>query len=133
MSSRTNISSGSYLEPQIGFSRAVRIGNTVAIGGTAPISADGGTDCVGDVYGQTKRCLEIALTALTDAGGTPADTIRTRIILTDITTWKDAARAHAEVFTDIRPVTTVMEVTGFVVSDWLVEIELDAVLKDTQA
>lgn len=131
MSARLNISSGSYLEPQIGFSRAVRIGNTIAIGGTAPIAADGRTDCPGDVYGQTKRCLEIALTALTDAGGTAEDTIRTRIILTDITTWKDAARAHAEVFTDIRPVTTVVEVTGFVVSDWLVEIELDAVLKDS--
>ncbi|QXT38859.1 RidA family protein [Gymnodinialimonas ceratoperidinii] len=128
--SRQNISSGSYLEPQIGFSRAVRIGNTVAIGGTAPIAAEGGTDCVGDVYGQTKRCLEIALAALSSAGGTAQDVIRTRIILTDIRTYKDAARAHAEVFTDIRPVTTVMEVSAFVDPDWLVEIELDAILKD---
>jgi enamine deaminase RidA (YjgF/YER057c/UK114 family) len=128
--SRSNISSGSYLEPQIGFSRAVRIGNMVAVGGTAPIAAQGGTDCVGDVYGQTKRCLDIALAALNEAGGTASDVIRTRIILTDITTFKDAARAHAEVFTDIRPVTTVMEVSAFVDPDWLVEIELDAILKD---
>lgn len=127
---RQNISSGSYLEPQIGFSRAVRIGNTVAIGGTAPIAAQGGTDCIGDVYGQTKRCFEIALTALTDAGGTAKDVIRTRMILADIKTFADAARAHAEVFTDIRPVTTVMEVSAFVDPDWLVEIELDAILKD---
>lgn len=127
---RRNISSGSYLEPQIGFSRAVRIGNTVAIGGTAPIATGGGTDCIGDAYGQTKRCLDIALAALAEAGGTPADVIRTRIILTDITTFKDAARAHAEVFTDIRPVTTVMAITAFVDPDWLVEIELDAILKD---
>lgn len=127
---RQNISSGSYLEPQIGFSRAVRIGNAVAIGGTAPIAAGGGTDCIGDVYGQTKRCLEIALTALTDAGGSATDVIRTRIILTDIKIFADAARAHAEVFTDIRPVTTVMEVSAFVDPDWLVEIELDAILKD---
>ncbi len=130
--SRDNISSGSYLEPQIGFSRAVRIGNAVAIGGTAPIAAVGGTDCVGDVYGQTRRCLDIALTALAEAGGAPADVIRTRILLTDIATWNDAARAHAEVFTDIRPVTTVMEVSRFVDPDWLVEIEIDAILKDKE-
>lgn len=130
MSTRQNISSGSYLEPQIGFSRAVRIGNTLAIGGTAPIAAQGGTDCIGDVYGQTKRCLEIALMALTHAGGTAEDTIRTRIILTDINDFAEAARAHAEVFTDIRPVTTVMAVTAFVDPDWLVEIELDAILAE---
>lgn len=127
---RRNFSSGSYLEPQIGFSRAVRIGNTVAIGGTAPIAAQGGTDCIGDVYGQTKRCLEIALTALASAGGTAQDVIRTRIILTEINTFDQAARAHAEVFTDIRPVTTVMEVSAFVDPDWLVEIELDAILAE---
>ncbi len=130
--SRANISSGSYLEPQIGFSRAVRIGHSIAIGGTAPIAAGGGTDCIGDVHGQTRRCLDIALTALAEAGGGPEDVIRTRIILTDIATWEDAARAHAEVFTDIRPVTTVMEVSRFVDPDWLVEIEIDAILKDKE-
>lgn len=127
---RRNISSGSYLEPKIGFSRAVRIGDMVAVGGTAPIAAGGGTDCIGDAYGQTQRCLEIALTALAEAGGVPEDVIRTRIILTDITTFDAAARAHAEVFSDIRPVTTVMEVSAFVDPDWLVEIELDAIVKD---
>lgn len=128
--SRQTISSGSYLEPQIGFSRAVRIGDMIAVGGTAPIAEGGGTDCIGDVYGQTKRCLEIALTALTSAGGAAKDVIRTRIILTDINTFAEAARAHAEVFADIRPVTTVMAVTAFVDPDWLVEIELDAVSED---
>lgn len=128
---RQNVSSGSYLEPQIGFSRAVRIGNTIAIGGTAPIAAQGGTDCIGDVFGQTKRCLDIALHALAQAGGAPQDVIRTRIILTDISTFEQAARAHAEVFADIRPVTTVMQVSAFVDPDWLVEIELDALLKDS--
>lgn len=127
---RQNISSGSYLEPQIGFSRAVRIGPHVAIGGTAPIAPEGGTACIGDAYGQTKRCLDIALKALAEAGGTAHDTIRTRIILTDIKHVPDAARAHAEVFSDIRPVTTVLAVTAFVDPDWLVEIELDAILKD---
>jgi enamine deaminase RidA (YjgF/YER057c/UK114 family) len=130
---RQNLSSGSYLEPVIGFSRAVRIGNTVAIGGTAPIAAGGGTASVGDVHGQTLRCLEIALDALARAGGRPQDVIRSRIILTDIALWQDAARAHGSVFGEIRPVTTLMAVSGFVDPDWLVEIELDAVLEGETA
>ena len=130
---RLNLSSGSYLEPVIGFSRAVRIGNTVAIGGTAPIAAGGGTASVGDVHGQTLRCLEIAIDALARAGGRPQDVIRSRIILTDIALWEEAARAHGAVFGEIRPVTTVMAVSSFVDPDWLVEIELDAVLEGEPA
>ncbi|UUX50131.1 RidA family protein [Nisaea acidiphila] len=124
---RKLVSSGSYLEPEIGFSRAVRSGNFIAIAGTAPIGADGKTDGVGDVYRQTVRCLEIIRKAIEDAGGSMEDVVRTRIMLTDAKTWKEAARAHGEVFADIRPVTTVMEVSGFVDPDWLVELEVDAV------
>jgi enamine deaminase RidA (YjgF/YER057c/UK114 family) len=125
---RTLVSSGSYLEPEIGFSRAVRIGNTVAVAGTAPIAAGGGTDGVGDVYRQTVRCLEIIEAALAEAGASLDDVIRTRIMLTDVSLWKDAARAHGEVFSAIRPVCTVVEVSGFVDPDWLVELEVDAVI-----
>jgi enamine deaminase RidA (YjgF/YER057c/UK114 family) len=128
MSGRTLISSGSYLEPVIGFSRAVRVGNIVSVGGTAPIAAGGGTAAKGDVYGQTKRCLEIIEQALRDAGSRLEDVTRTRIILTDIARWEDAARAHAEAFGSIRPVTTTMAVTAFVDPDWLVELEVDAVI-----
>ena len=128
MSGRTLISSGSCLEPVIGFSRAVRVGNIVSVGGTAPIAATGGTAAKGDVYGQTKRCLEIIEKALTDAGARLEDVTRTRIILTDIALWKEAARAHAEAFGTIRPVTTTMAVSAFVDPDWLVEIEVDAVI-----
>jgi enamine deaminase RidA (YjgF/YER057c/UK114 family) len=128
MSDRTLVSSGSYLEPVIGFSRAVRVGNIIVVGGTAPIRAEGGTAAIGDVYGQTKRCLEIVEKAIRDAGGTLENVTRTRIILTDIALWKDAARAHAEAFGAIRPVTTLMQVTAFVDPDWLVEIEAEAVL-----
>lgn len=128
--SRKLVSSGSYLEPVIGFSRAVRVGNIVVVGGTAPIKAEGGTAAVGDVYGQTKRCLEIVAKAFADAGARLEDVTRTRIILTDIALWKDAARAHAEVFGVIRPVTTLMQVTAFVDPDWLVEIEAEAVIAD---
>ena len=128
--SRQLVSSGSYLEPVIGFSRAVRVGNIVVVGGTAPIKSGGGTAAIGDVYGQTSRCLEIVAKAFADAGARLEDVTRTRIILTDIALWKDAARAHAEVFGVIRPVTTLMQVTAFVDPDWLVEIEAEAVIPD---
>ncbi|MDC9822412.1 RidA family protein [Devosia sp. ZB163] len=127
---RQLVSSGSYLEPVIGFSRAVRVGNIVVVGGTAPIKAGGGTAAVGDAYGQTKRCLEIVSKALADAGARIEDVTRTRIILTDIALWQEAARAHAEVFGVIRPVTTLMQVTAFVDPDWLVEIEAEAVVAE---
>jgi enamine deaminase RidA (YjgF/YER057c/UK114 family) len=126
--SRQLISSGSYLEPIIGFSRAVRVGNMVVVGGTAPIRAEGGTAAIGDVYGQTRRCLEIVAKALADAGAGLEHVTRTRIILTDIALWQDAARAHAEVFGTIRPVTTLMQVSAFVDPDWLVEIEAEAII-----
>ncbi|MDB5506927.1 MAG: Endoribonuclease [Devosia sp.] len=125
---RTLVSSGSYLEPIIGFSRAVRTGNVIVVGGTAPIRAEGGTAAIGDVYAQTRRCLEIVEKAIVDAGGRMADVVRTRIILTDISLWRDAARAHAECFAEIRPVTTLMQVTAFIDPDWLVEIEAEAII-----
>lgn len=130
MSKRTLVSSGSYLEPIIGFSRAVRVCNIIAIGGTAPIAAGGGTAAKGDVYGQAKRVFEIIGKALADAGAGFEYVTRTRVILTDIKLWDDAAKAHAEIFKDIRPVTTVVAVTAFVDPDWLIEIEVDAVVPD---
>lgn len=125
---RVLVSSGSYLEPVIGFSRAVRVGNHIVVGGTAPIRAEGGTAAPGDAYGQTVRCLEIVRKAIEDAGGRLEHVTRTRILLTDIGLWQDAARAHAELFGTIRPVTTVMQVSAFVDPDWLVEIEAEAIL-----
>lgn len=125
---RRTVSSGSYLEPQIGFSRAVRVGNVVSVAGTAPIAAGGGTDGTGDVHRQTRRCLEIVAEALRQAGAGLGDVTRTRIMLTDIATWKDAARAHGEVFADIRPACTFVEVSRFIDPDWLVEVEADAVI-----
>lgn len=124
---RSHISSGSPLEPRIGFSRAVRIGNLVAISGTAPIAADGSVAARGDVYGQTKRCLEVISKAVSDAGLTMNDVIRTRVMLTDISRWEEAARAHGEVFSKIAPACTFVEVKGFINPEWLVEIEADCV------
>ena len=128
MTDRKLVSSGSYLEPIIGFSRAVRVGNTISVGGTAPIAAGGGTAAKGDVYGQARRCFEIIGKALADAGARFEHVTRTRILLTDMALWDAAAKAHAENFADIRPVTTVMAVKGFVDPDWLIEIEVDAIV-----
>ena len=125
---RINVSSGSPYEKPIGFSRATRIGNVIAVAGTAPIAADGTTACPGDVYGQTRRCLEIMQKAIEDAGGKLENVIRTRIMLTDTSTWEDAARAHGEFFTDIRPACTFLEVSGLIKKDWLVETEADCIL-----
>jgi enamine deaminase RidA (YjgF/YER057c/UK114 family) len=126
---RTLISSGSPLEPEIGFSRAVRVGNLLAIAGTAPIASDGSVAAPGDVYGQTKRCIEIIATAIRDAGLSMDDVIRTRIMLTDIETWRDAARAHGESFAAIKPVCTFIEVPRFIDPGWLVEIEADCAVQ----
>lgn len=129
---RNSVSSGSYLEPILGFTRAVRVGPHISVAGTAPIRAEGGTAAKGDVYGQTIRCLEIIEKAVVDAGGTRADIVRTRILLTDISAWKEAGRAHGEYFGAIRPATTLMQVTAFVDPDWLVELEADAIVADAR-
>ena len=111
---RTKISSGSPFEEPIGFSRAVRIGNVIAVSGTAPIKPDGSTFAPGDVYQQTKYCIEIMKRAIEDAGGHIDNILRTRIFLRDISSWKEVAKAHGEFFSKIRPASTFVEVTGLV-------------------
>jgi enamine deaminase RidA (YjgF/YER057c/UK114 family) len=128
MTQRKLVSSGSPLEPEIGFSRAVRVGSHIAIAGTAPIGPDGKAAHKGDVYSQTKLCIEIAGKAIKDAGGSLDHVVRTRIMLTDIGQWKEAARAHGEVFGEIRPVCTFVQVSRFIDPEWLVEIEADCVV-----
>lgn len=126
---RQLISSGSPFEKPIGFSRAVRIGNTIAVSGTAPIAPGGGSAYPGDLYRQTLTCIEIIKDAIERAGGSLSDVVRTRIMLTDIDRWQDAAKAHGEYFGEIRPASTIVEVSRFLDADWLVEIEADAVVE----
>lgn len=121
---RLLVSSGSPFEGEIGFSRAVRVGNIIEVAGTAPV----GANAPGDVYAQTKRCLEIIAKAIADAGGDVKHVVRTRIMLTDMLSWKDAARAHGEMFADIRPGCTFVQVSGFIDPEWLVEIEATAII-----
>jgi enamine deaminase RidA (YjgF/YER057c/UK114 family) len=130
---RQRVSSGSPFEPTIGFSRAVRVGPWIAVAGTAPIAPDGSAAHPGDVHAQTRRCLEIMLRAIEEAGGTAESVIRTRILLVDIDTWRDAARAHGEVFGEIRPACTFVEISRLIDPAWLVETEADACVDEAPA
>lgn len=127
---RKLVSSGSPYEKPIGFSRAVRVGNSIFVSGTAPVGADGATVGVGDAQAQATRCLEIIADALKEAGATMEHVVRTRMFMTDAKLWEDVGRAHGKVFGDIRPAATMVEVSALLDPDWLVEIEADAMIGD---
>ena len=127
---RELISNGNPMESVVGFSRAVRVGPYISIGGTAPVGPDGKTGGVGDVGAQTRRCIEIIRDALERAGSGLHDVVRTRVILTDIDRWKEAIDVRKDYFADVRPVDTIMAVTRFVNPEWLVELEVDAVIEN---
>jgi enamine deaminase RidA (YjgF/YER057c/UK114 family) len=124
---RRRIASGSPFEPVIGFSRAVVDGRHVTISGTAPVMPDG-ADPPPDAYGQTRRVLEIILAALAEAGAGPEHVIRTRTYLTNADDWQDVGRAHGEIFSEIRPASTMVVVSAFLDPRWVVEMEADALL-----
>ena len=126
MTDRILISSGSPYEGSIGFSRAVRIGQRVAVSGTGPIAEDGSTAFPDSPAEQTKRCLEIIKKAIEEAGGSLSDVYRTRIYVTDVAKWEEIGHAHGEFFAQIRPAATMVEVNRLVRDDWWVEIEADA-------
>ena len=127
---RKLVSSGSPYEPRIGFSRAVRVGRYLAVAGTAPVAPDGGVAAPGDMYGQTRRCLEIIAQAVKEAGLGLDSVVRPRVMLTDIRRWEEAARAHGEFFSAVRPACTFVEVKALIDPGWLVEIEADCVAAD---
>ena len=116
------------MEEIVGFSRAVRVGSFIAVGGTAPVDANGKTVGVGDVFAQTTRCFEIIQAALEEAGSGLHDLVRTRVILTNIDDWKQAIEARKAFCREARPVDTIMAIERFVNPEWLVEIEVDAVV-----
>jgi len=130
MSQRRSVSSGSPYEPIVGISRAVRIGNIVAVAGTAPLGPNGKTVGIGDAQAQARRCFEISRAALEQLGARLEDVVRTRILLTRIEDWNGVAKVHGEIFRDIRPVNTIMQVSRFVDPDWLIETEVDAVVNE---
>ncbi len=127
---RKLISSGSPYEPKIGISRAARVGNIIAVSGTAPLGPDGRTLGVGDAEAQARRCLEIIAGDLEKAGASLRHVIRTRTLLVRIEDWEAVAAVHGEFFGEIRPANTIMQVSRFIDPDWLVELEADAIVDD---
>jgi enamine deaminase RidA (YjgF/YER057c/UK114 family) len=123
---RQRVSSGSPFEPTIGFSRAVRAGNHVFVSGTAPIWPDG--SCHPDPAVQARRCLDIVVAALAEAGARPADVVRTRMFLVDVADAGPIGAVHGEVFGEIRPASTMVAVAALLDPRWRVEIEAEALL-----
>lgn len=128
MTLRKHFSSGATWEPIVGYSRAVRVGNTIEVSGTCAVDSEGHPYASGDVYLQTKRCLEIINHALTHLDARLEDVVRTRIYVTDISQWESIGKAHGEVFGQIRPATTMIEVSKLISPEYLVEIEATAIL-----
>lgn len=127
---RRLVSSGTEWEPRVGYSRAVRAGSHVHVSGTTATDGDGNVVGVDDPYEQTRQALSNVETALTEAGASLADVVRTRLFVTDIDQWEAIGDAHAEVFADVRPATTMVEVSRLIDPALLVEVEATAIVGD---
>lgn len=128
MNDRVTVSTGAPWEKTVGYCRAVRVGDHVAVSGTAPVGDDGEVVGVGDAYAQARRCIEIIERALGEAGASLDNVVRTRMFVTDISQWEAIGKAHGEAFGAIRPATSMVEVSALIDPDMLVEIEADAII-----
>ena len=128
LSDRSNYSSGAPWESIAGYSRAVRIGNIIEVAGTTAVDTEGQVVGAGDISKQTDYIFNKIRNALNDAGSKMSDVIRTRMYLTDINDWETVARVHGDIFSDIKPVSTLVEVSGLIDKELLIEIEVSAVV-----
>jgi len=128
MAEKKLVFTGAKWEPQVGYCRAVRVGQHIAVSGSAPVDADGALYAAGDPYRQAKRCIEIIAAALDEAGAGIENVVRTRMFVTDISLWEEFGRAHQEAFADITPATSMVEVSRLIGDGMLIEIEADAIV-----
>jgi len=126
---RRRVEAGTIWGPTVGYSRAVRVGRSIHVAGTTGLLADG-TPAPGGMYGQSKQAILNIVAALRQLGAGPEHVVRTRIFVTDITQWEAAGRAHGELFAEIRPASTMVEITRLIDPALVVEIEADAILPE---
>ena len=130
LSDRNNYSSGAPWESIAGYSRAVRVGNIIEVAGTTAVDTEGQVVGAGDISKQTDYIFNKIRNVLNNAGSKMSDVIRTRMYLTDINDWETVARVHGDIFSDIKPVSTLVEVSGLIDKELLIEIEVSAVVSD---
>jgi enamine deaminase RidA (YjgF/YER057c/UK114 family) len=130
MQKRMNISSGAKWEDIVGYSRAVRVGSTVEVAGTTAVDEQGNVVGLNDAYEQTRFILAKIEKALTAAGASLKNIVRTRMFVTDISKWEEIGKAHGEVFRTIKPAASMIEVKGLISPELLVEIEVTAILSE---